>query len=159
MAERPAAFSRRTPSTQGPGYGAVMFNRTPPDHCEDPSVAEVEAILERRTDGELVPTRRERPLRVESLFWICACVTVDDAPIWPIYGAPEGAVQWCRLTGDAHIPDYIDAQATAGGHADPAAVLNWLRSTADEPWGVGGSGWGDDAVLTWLGDRLRVQAP
>jgi hypothetical protein len=51
--------------------------------------------------------------------------------------------------------DLVDAQLTAGGHADPVQVLLWLEGKASTPWGHGGSGSGKAAVLEQLLIEIR----
>lgn len=133
-----------------------MANRQAPDYPEDPAVAEVEAILEERTDGEYVPAARDRPLRVESLFWICACITLDDSPIWIIFQATGHGLHWCRVPDEEGFSSYADSKAMMGGHADPRSVLNWLTGDEPDPWARGGEGWGDIDVFTAFSPRLTA---
>jgi hypothetical protein len=51
--------------------------------------------------------------------------------------------------------DLVDARTTAGGHADPAEVLLWLRGEEADPWGGLGSGDDDGDVLEELGRKLQ----
>jgi hypothetical protein len=121
---------------------------------EDPSVAPVEALL----DGvakrlSQVSSRARRPAAKHAL-WICACWTLDDAPTWLIYEDADGGVVWGRIPGGDEASDFVDAQFTAGGHADPGGVLAWLQGRAADPWTCG-DGWGDEVVISELGRRIR----
>lgn len=112
----------------GGRYGVFVFGwrRGSMSH-EDPSVAAVEAIL--GADALTVqprPRSAVRPIASHAL-WICACVTVDDAPTWLIYDTEDG-VSWCRVADKMEPLDLVNARLTAGGHADPAQVLLWLEA-------------------------------
>lgn len=96
----------------------------------------------------------ERPAVVSAL-WICACVTLDDAPTWLIYIDDADHVAWCRIPDGAEAEDVVDAVSTAGGHTDPGSVLAWLRGDAADPW-AGGEGWDDDDVVTRLGQAIHA---
>lgn len=139
----------------GGRYGVFVFGwrRGSMSH-EDPSVAAVEAIL--GADALTVqprPRSAVRPIASHAL-WICACVTVDDAPTWLIYDTEDG-VSWCRVADKMEPLDLVNARLTAGGHADPAQVLLWLEGKDPTPWGNCGSGWGEAAVLAQLLIKIR----
>ena len=87
--------------------------------------------------------------------WICACVTRNEAPTWLIYDTVDDRVVWCRVPDEVEPLDLVDAQLTAGGHADPHEVLLWLQGTARDPWGCGGDGNGDEAALQELVRKIR----
>ena len=115
----------------------------------------MEAIL----DG--VASRRDvtvasgetRPKATYALL-LCACVTLEDAPIWLIYDDRyDGEVVWGRVPPVDEVADLVDAQFVAGGHADPSDVLAWLQGVLPYPWMCGGGG-GPDAVLTELGRKI-----
>lgn len=117
-------------------------------------MAGVEAILGAAASAaEPRPRSAIRPIASHAL-WICACVTVDDAPTWLIYDTDDG-VSWCRVADGIEPLDLVDARLTAGGHADPAQVLLWLEGKAPSPWADGGSGWGEAAVLGQLLVKMR----
>lgn len=146
-----------TASGTGP-YGGCMVGRTrfsrPP---EDPAVAVVESILEAAASRHPAPTESGEGIPVAPhALWICACVTMDDAPTWLIYDTDEGGVAWCRVPNKVELVDLVDARLTAGGHADPAEVLLWIQGKTSEPWGSGGNGGGDVGVLEELGRKIRL---
>ena len=58
---------------------------------------------------------------------------------------PDGVEPW----------DLVQAQTTAGGHADPSEVLRWLEGDAVDPWGNGGSGSGEATAVEELGRKIR----
>ncbi len=92
-----------------------------------PAVAPVERILAAASSaGAADDARPGHDVAVHAL-WICACVTVDDAPTWLIHDTPDGRLVWCRVPDGAEPLERVDAHRSAGGHADPDAVLRWLR--------------------------------
>ena len=86
--------------------------------------------------------------------WICACVTLEDAPTWLIYEDRDGGLAWGRIPDGAEASDVVNAEFSAGGHAHPGDVLAWLQGKAADPWALG-DGWGDDGVLAELGRKVR----
>ena len=119
-------------------------------------MANVEEILEAASSRYPSPARAPdgRPLASHAL-WICACVTMDDAPTWLIYDTDEDGVAWCRVPDAVEPLDLVDARLSAGGHADPSEVLLWLQGRAPEPWAAGGDGGGHAAVIEELGRKIR----
>ena len=119
-------------------------------------MAPVEHILGRvatRRDAT-APPHGNRPKARHALL-ICACVTLEDAPIWLIYDdRDDGALVWGRVPPVDEVSDLVDAQFSAGGHADPSDVLAWLEGVLPYPWMPGGGG-GHSAVLTELGRKIR----
>ncbi len=99
------------------------------------------------------PSPSGRSVPTTHALWICACVTMDDAPIWLIYEDLVHGVMWCRVPDGATVSDIVDAESIAGGHTDPDAVLEWLKGEAPDPWS-GGDGWDDGGVLDRFGRRL-----
>ena len=87
--------------------------------------------------------------------WICACVTMEDAPTWPIYEDGDGRILWDRIPDGAEASDLVDAHSIAGGHTDPGDVPAWFGGKTPDPW-ASGSGWGDDGVL---GELMRKIPP
>jgi len=134
-----------------------MFGRTRPSRPpEDPAVAQVERILQKaaRYHAAEQPTKERRS--ATQALWICACVTMDDAPTWLIYDTDDdGIAWWCRVPHEVEPLDLVDARLSAGGHADPGQVLLWLQGKAPEPWAGGGGGSGDAGVLEELGRKIR----
>src|SRR3954467_14702440 len=117
---------------------------------EDVSVASVEEILD--------PVRRRYPSSEREpkggpvasyALWICACVSMDDAPTWLLYSTAEDGVAWCRVPDRIEPLDLVQARLSAGGHADPSEVLLWLQGRAPDPW-AGGYGDGDSGVIQEL---------
>ena len=88
---------------------------------------------------------------------ICACVTLDDAPKWLIYDTTDGGLMWRRVPDRMDPLSFAKASFTAGGHADPAEVLRWLRGDASNPWGNGGHGGGNPRVLEALRERINPE--
>ncbi len=88
-------------------------------------------------------------------LWICACITVDDAPTWLIYDTLSGELRWLRVLDGVDVQNVVGAQLSAGGHADPADVLTWLHGSAPDPWSTVGSGSGDTEVLEHLRSKIR----
>lgn len=133
-------------------FGRSRSSRPP----EDPAVAFVEAILETAASRHPAPPQSGKgtPVAPHAL-WICACVTMDDAPAWLIYDTDEDGLTWCRMPDGVEPVELVDARLIAGGHADPAEVLRWLQGKTSEPWG-GGDGGGDDGVLEQLGPKIRL---
>lgn len=128
-----------------------MFGgRKSPQSVEDPAVGPIERLLRaaatRHPVGDLEG-------RTRHALHICACVTLDDAPDWIIFDTDDG-VGWRRWPDDVFEADVVRAPLEAGGHADPAEVLSWLRGTAADPWGCGGDGLGDPEVLVELQSKI-----
>lgn len=119
---------------------------------EDPSVAPVEAILDRVAVRMCPGGPGPRPV-AEHALWICPCVTVDDAPIWLIFDSPDGTLHWCRLPDGSKVDDVLDAQHLAGAHVEPEGVLAWLRGAQSHPW-IAGNGLGDEIAARALGGRV-----
>lgn len=134
-------------------YGGRVRGREREQSGEDPSVAGVEAIL-RAAAPAVQPGPRSARSQALHALWICACVTIDDAPTWLIYDTEDG-VSWCRVADGIEPLDLIDARLTAGGHAEPSRALFWLEGKAADPWGDLGSGWGEAAVLEQLLTKIR----
>ncbi|CAN5165282.1 hypothetical protein BH09ACT10_BH09ACT10_11250 [soil metagenome] len=44
---------------------------------------------------------------VDRAVWFCACVTLEDAPIWVIYDTEDGNFGWRR------VPDDLTPDSTA----------------------------------------------
>lgn len=130
-----------------------MFGRKGSSPPEDPAVGPVEEIFGRSATYR-VPPQSSRPVATKQALWICACVTMDDAPVWLIYEDGDQALVWCRVPDGSDIPDVVDAELIAGGHTDPAGVLEWLEGKATHPWTGGGSGWDGDGVLAQFGRAL-----
>lgn len=133
-----------------------MFGRRSPEPVpEEASVAPVEYLL------DLSATRRtpaapsaDGLANATYALWICACVCEDDAPTWLIYEGRDGQVWWDRVPEGIEVQSLVDAEFSAGGHADPGVVLDWLLGKAAGPWGSG-DGSGDDNVLEALGRTIR----
>ena len=118
-------------------------------------MARVEEILEAASAGSgATPQVNARPT-AEHALWICACVTMEDAPTWLIYDTDTG-VTWRRVPERVEPMDLVDARLSAGGHADPSEVLLWLQGQVPDPWARGGAGWGDATVLEELRHKIRV---
>jgi hypothetical protein len=119
-------------------------------------VASVEEILQTAASRFPGPARPSegRPL-VEHALWIRACVTMDDAPTWLIYDTGDDGVAWSRVPDGVEPLDLVEARRRAGGHADPLDVLLWLQGEIPEPWGGGGDGGGDVAVVRELERKIR----
>jgi hypothetical protein len=88
-------------------------------------------------------------------LWICACVTYEKRPTWLIYDTSTGELAWRTVPDGIEPLDLGQAQLSAGGHADPAEVMHWLRGDASDPWSGGGAGHGDSGVLDELGHKIR----
>lgn len=118
-------------------------------------MAQVEAILDGAATqlAATAPSHGSRPIATHAL-WICACVTVEDAPTWMIYEDSDGGLVWRRIPDGVEASEVVDAQFSAGGHADPGAVLDWLQGRATDPW-AGGDGWDEDGVLRELLRKIR----
>lgn len=134
-----------------------MFRRhLPSPEPEDPCVTPVERILaaaaERSAD---VAEKRDGKPVVTHALWLCACVTENDAPIWLIYDTGDAGVAWRRVPDRVQALDLVEARFSAGGHVDPAEVLDWLEGGSSLGSWSGGSVGGDRAVLEELGRRLR----
>jgi hypothetical protein len=129
-------------------------DRTPP---EDPSVAPVEEILEAaasRAEGE-VPRRNGR-LVVTHAVWLCACETLDDAPLWLIYAVGEDDVGWELINGyQQQASDVVEADHLTGDHPAPEGVLDWLRGDQPYPWRGGSDFPETDFVYDELLRRIR----
>ncbi len=111
----------------------------------DPAVAEVEALLDaaarRHPAGEWEG-------RARHALSICACISLECAPTWIIVDTEDG-VGWRRVPHGAPADKQQLAPFDAGGHADPADVLAWLRGAALDPWATG-DGAGDPEVVEAL---------
>lgn len=134
-----------------------MFGRSryvPPD--EDPNVAVVEEILAAAASrsSATAPSRDEQAI-VTYALWICACVTLWDAPSWLIYDVSDDGIGWRRVTNGVEEAEHETARFTAGGHADPEGVVLWLNGEASDPWSWG-DGWGDWVVVEELHRRIRA---
>lgn len=81
-------------------------------------------------------------------------MTLEDAPTWLIYQGRDGGIVWGRIPDGTEAADVVEAQFSAGGHADPGDVLAWLQGKAPDPWACG-DGWGDEGVLAELGRKIR----
>ena len=93
------------------------------------------------------------PRPLPSAVWICACVALDDAPLWLIVDGVEG-VAWCRVPDGVDPVNLVQAAKWCGGHAEPESVLLWLRSEASSPFLGAGGGSGSFEVLEPLRRRL-----
>ena len=103
-----------------------------------------------------MPARDGRAVVTHAL-WICACVTLKDAPTWLIHDLPDEGLAWRRVPDTVEPLDLVDARRTAGGHADPAEVLRWMHGAASHPWCGGGYGCGDAVVLEVLRRKIRSE--
>ena len=103
-----------------------------------------------------MPARDGRAVVTHAL-WICACVTLEDAPTWLIHDLPDDGLAWRRVPDTVEPLDLVDARRTAGGHADPAEVLRWMQGAASHPWCGGGYGCGDAVVLEVLRRKIRSE--
>jgi hypothetical protein len=105
-------------------------------------VAPVEALLNRAANHREVtrPRRRSEPLATTAALYICACVAMDDAPIWLIYEDGEDGMVWSRIPGKVTVSDVVAPELMAGGHAVPSEVLAWLQGESSDPWAGGGDG-------------------
>ena len=114
-------------------------------------MAGVEAILEAVAPRMARPTQfgKRRPGAAYAL-WLCACETLDDAPVWLIYESEEEGLVWCRVPDGAEISDLVDSRRIAGAHTDPAEVLQWLEGELAAP-----GDWGDAVVIETLGRKIR----
>lgn len=119
---------------------------------EDPSVAPVEAILD-RVAVRVRPDGSGPRLVVEHALWICPCISMDDAPVWLIFDSADGTLHWCRLPDGCRVDDVLDAQHLAGAHVEPEGVLGWLRGAQAHPW-IAGNGLGDEIAARELGRRV-----
>jgi hypothetical protein len=129
--------------------------RTKPD-SEDSAVAAVERILANKVPALQVADLVGRgQANANNALWICACVTIDESPIWLIYDTPEGQLAWLRVPDRMEPLPLVNAAHTAGGHADPAGVLDWLLGEAPGPWSGGGDGSSDPGVLDELLMKIR----
>ena len=119
-----------------------MFGRKSPSPPEDRAVAPVEALLGRSAIFREVtqPGLRNGPVPTAHALWVCACVTMDEAPTWLVYEDKDSGTVWCRVPDGADIDDVVDAELIAGDHADPGDVLDWLEGKAPDPWAGGGEG-------------------
>ena len=128
--------------------------RTPPLPPEDPAVAVIEQLFDERPHtAESSPTGEGAA--VEHALWICACVTFDDHPTWLVCDTAAGGFWWRRVPDGVEPLDTVSARYTAGGHADPAEVLRWLRGEATDPWAGGRDGSEDPGVLEALRRRIN----
>lgn len=90
----------------------------------DPHVADVEAILEAVASRSTNTTqlRKRRPAAAHAL-WLCACETLDDAPVWLIYDSDDEGLGWCRVPDGAEVAGLVDSRRIAGAHTSPDEVL------------------------------------
>jgi hypothetical protein len=121
----------------------------PPEH---PAVALIEEILGESRRYEATPD--SEVTAAKHALWICACETLDEAPVWLIHDTPDGdEVVWCRVPVRISEDELVDARFTAGSHLDSDDFLSWLRGESPDPWT-----WdeysGDPEVLDELGVRL-----
>ena len=119
-----------------------MFGRKGSYPPEDPAVGPVEALFNRaanyREFTQSMPSNES--LATTVALWICACVSMDDAPTWLVYEDGERGMAWCRVPDGVEVSDVVNADVVAGGHADPGEVLAWLEGEASDPWAGGGDG-------------------
>ncbi|TCI96281.1 hypothetical protein [Aeromicrobium sp. IC_218] len=127
----------------------MVFFRRRPAVPEDPAVAPIEARLDARA------TRREDRSSVAAthVLWLCLCYA-DEAPTLLVHDDDDGRLWWCRVPDRTSITDLADGPFFAGGHTDPAYVLDWLERRAHDPWADGGND-PDPEVLDAFGPRLR----
>jgi hypothetical protein len=118
-------------------------------------VARVEALLDGAATHleATAPSQGSRPAATHALG-ICTCFTLERAPNWLIYEDRDGGIVWCRTPDGVEASDVVDAQFSAGGHADAVDVLAWLQGEAPDPW-AGGDGWDDDGVVEELTRKIR----
>lgn len=121
----------------------------------EPAVAAdaVEEFLTYSVSSEADPADPPRPPLAGALSF-CPCVCDGSFPTWLVTdGAVPGTVAWQRVP-DGVSPSSLppDGLPLAGGHVDPAELLLWLYGRRPTPWGRGGDGAGDSAVL----DRFRA---
>ena len=116
-----------------------MFGRKSSSPPEDAAVGPVEELFNRAATHREFRQSNE-PLATTHALWICACVTLDDAPTWLVYEDGDQGMVWCRVPDGMDIPDVVSADVFAGGHADPGEVLVWLEGEASHPWAGGGHG-------------------
>lgn len=128
-----------------------MFGRKATSYPKDPTVGSVEALFNRAASYREVahPLQSNEPLAATYALWICACVTMHEAPTWLLYEEGDGMV-WCRIPDKVDISDVVVAGSMIGGHADPGQVLAWLEGEASDPWAGGGDGDGGQVL-----DRFR----
>ena len=131
------------------------FHFRSPRPREDPSVAAVEQMLDAASRQSVSSANAGAKVIATHALSICACVTADDAPTWLICDTADGALMWRRVPDRVEPLDLVDARFTAGGHADPAEVLRWLRGEESNPWGSGGDGSGNSGVLEALRKRVN----
>lgn len=118
---------------------------------EDPAVAVIEEILAAAASrGPKARPLGDGRAAVTHALGICACETMWWAPTWLIHDVPGDGLVWRRVPDGIEWSDLVDAQFTAGGHADPDQVLRWLQGEAPDPWCYG-SGGGDWVALEELG--------
>lgn len=132
---------------------STRFGSLPPG--EDPSVAPVEAILQKATSrtSEEAPRRNGRVVATHAI-WLCACETMADSPVWLIYTVGEDAIGWQRLDDRQEAADVVDAKHLTGAHPDPEAVLDWLRGDTSVPYFHQGF-LGDSATFSEIRRRVR----
>ena len=117
----------------------------------DPHVADVEAILEAVAPRSTRTTqRRKRRPGATHALWLCACDTLDDAPLWLIYDSDDEGLVWCRVPDGAEITGLVDSRRIAGAHTSPGEVLQWLDGEVASP-----DDWGDPVVIEELGRKIR----
>ena len=127
---------------------------TPP---EDPSVAQVEEILEAaasHSEGE--ERRRNGRLVVTHAVWLCACETLDDSPLWLVYARGDDGVGWQRINRHRlDVSDVVEADHLTGGHPSPEGVLEWVRGDQPDPWRGRGEFPEDAFIYEELLQRIR----
>lgn len=142
-------------------FGRARSSRPPedpkpyPSPPEDPAVPLVERILETAAARNPVQEQQTVGRRVVThALWICACYSMNDAPVWLIYDdTDQDGIAWCRLPDWAEeVGDLVDARLIAGGHTEPETVLLWLQGKVSDPWA---GDFGDADVLEELGRKIR----
>lgn len=106
--------------------GRARSSRLP----EDPAVAPIERILEAVASRDSGEGQVDVPPTAPHALWICACVGYDDAPTWLISDGDDEGIAWRRVPEGVEPLDLVVARQSAGGHAEPAAVLLWLERKA-----------------------------
>ena len=121
------------------------------------AVALVERILETGRRTRPPAGRPIEQVTAAHALWICACITIGEAPTWLIWETAEEGIAWCRVPDGVSEHDLVVAEVSACGHADPKDVLRWLQDRSPDPWGSTGSGSGAAGVLDRLARKIRRQ--